>query len=183
MTPDNRPLRRFVRGNPPLAELSAENLNHPIEVLDQLRADFMNNRRPTHIPGVRVDEGVLGLVVATGPGGQADDTTKNRYWVIPQRPKATLAAGDALELEDETQPGLGEIVTATNLAEGLTSHRLAIESQQVLLFSVVYSGFPTLVHWFFFCEASKGKYQYQTFQMVSQNETGWDFDSLHVPVV
>lgn len=29
----------------------------------------------------------------------------------------------------------------------------------------------------------KGKYQYQTFQMVSQNETGWDFDSLHAPVI
>jgi hypothetical protein len=28
-----------------------------------------------------------------------------------------------------------------------------------------------------------GQYQYQTYQMVAQNEAGWDFDSLHPPVI
>lgn len=92
-------------------------------------------------------------------------------------------------------PDWGYTVTATHLSEirdyttGSGDHTLPENSTVVVKLYGVYDRIPgdakvDKVRWFFDTGfRSKGEYQYQNLQMVTQNEVGWDFDHIHPQVV
>lgn len=149
-TPDRSPLRRYVKGESLIRQLSSENLNQSIEVLDSLRHNFLANTHQALTDDGSVNNAVLGLITSAGPNGEADDTTKNRYWIKPQRPDPALSPGDAMAMLREDIPEAATIIRATNIGERSTSHGMATnETAYVAMGNVTYDVFPTITHWYF----------------------------------
>jgi hypothetical protein len=144
----------------------------------------LSNPSPYRL-GMVTDKGNCTNATGTHATTGSSDYTDERYF-IQWCAVSNLQADDFCTVAKFTaEPSTSQnyqIVTATNLNEML-GHTHSVTVGQVFLISSAYdAGSPPTLRYFFQSgggAAPQGEIQFQGYQMLSNNQTGWDFQRSH----
>jgi len=116
--------------------------------------DIRRNLRE-RFPNSRVISHRVAKIANKGPANEADFTGKPYYWIQFQR--IQIATDGTVTFIDETAPGLGGIVEATNLSEAATSHAIATDGTVYVDARLVdHRTVPPVRRWYFGTGGSGG---------------------------